>query len=93
MCCSESFTHYSFDRPIHWSKYVHILSCLYFITINFERAFLLVAEINANAYWRTPFNALSGTKQLAEYIVMDIEIIHEREKRTFAGQGATSFKV
>jgi len=53
----------------------------------------IVAEIQGPVYWRHPFNALSGTKQLAEYIVMDIEIIKEREKRTFAGQGTTSFKV
>jgi len=51
-----------------------------------------IAEIQGPVYWRHPFNALSGTKQLAEYIVMDIEIIKEREKRTFAGQGTTSFK-
>lgn len=51
-----------------------------------------IAEVNSNSYWRTPFNALSGTKQLAEYVVMDIEIIRDHEKRTFAGQGAVSFK-
>ena len=55
--------------------------------------FLLVAEINSSMYWRTPFQALGGTKQLTEYIVMDVEIIHEKEKWNFAGQGATSFKV
>ena len=53
----------------------------------------LVAEIQGATYWRYPFNALSGTKQLSEYIVMDIEIIKEHEKRTFSGQGTTSFKV
>jgi nonsense-mediated mRNA decay protein 3 len=54
---------------------------------------LIVAEVNSNTYWRTPFNALSGTKQLAEYVVMDIEIIRDHEKRTFAGPGAMSYKV
>lgn len=39
-----------------------------------------------------PFHALSGAKQLSEYIVMDIDVIRDHEKRTFAGQGATSFK-
>ncbi len=53
----------------------------------------IVAEVNSNTYWRTPFNALSGTKQLTEYVVMDIEIIRDHEKRTFAGQGAMSYKV
>lgn len=55
--------------------------------------FTTVAELNGNTYWRMPFNALSGTKQLTEYIVMDIDIIRDHERRSFAGQGATSFKV
>jgi len=51
-----------------------------------------IAEVSASSYWRTPFQALGGTKQLSQFIVMDIEIIHDYEKPSFAGQGATSFK-
>ena len=66
-----------------------------FIQLSFKKQNLqnfLVAEVNASSYWRMPFHALSGAKQLSEYIVMDIDVIRDHEKRTFAGQGATSLK-
>ena len=66
---------------------------IFFSIFTFHFFCIPVAEINGNAYWRSPFNALCGTKQLTEYVVMDIDIIRDHERRTFAGQGATSFKV
>lgn len=49
-----------------------------------------MAEINGNAYFRSPFVAICDPKQLVEYTVMDIEIIKNRKQ--FPGQGPISFK-
>lgn len=49
-----------------------------------------LAEISANNYFRYPFSAICDPKQLVEYTVMDIEIIHNRKQ--FPGQGPISFK-
>nr|ACO11168.1 60S ribosomal export protein NMD3 [Caligus rogercresseyi] len=50
------------------------------------------AEINATSYFRNPFLSLTGPKSLAEFTVMNIEIIPDLERRKFKGQGAISKK-
>ncbi|CAN8190401.1 unnamed protein product [Coccothraustes coccothraustes] len=51
---------------------------------------LQIAEIDGNTYWRHPFNSLFHPKQLEEFIIMDINRVHE--KRKGAGAGARSNK-
>ncbi|KAK2725672.1 60S ribosomal export protein NMD3-like [Artemia franciscana] len=50
------------------------------------------AEVQTHVYWRHPFTAIAGTKQLIEYIVMDIEPVLNHERITFSGQGHISTK-
>lgn len=50
-----------------------------------------VAEIDGNTYWRHPFHSLFHPKQLEEFIIMDINRVHEKKKG--AGAGARSNKV
>jgi len=52
-----------------------------------------VAELNSTVFWRCPFASLCNPKQLVEYIVMDIELILDKDRKTFPGQGAVSNKV
>ena len=52
-----------------------------------------VAEINADVFFKHPFNSLFRPKNLVEYTVMNIEQIDESERRRFKGQGAVSRKV
>uniref|UniRef100_A0A4W4FL48 60S ribosomal export protein NMD3 n=1 Tax=Electrophorus electricus TaxID=8005 RepID=A0A4W4FL48_ELEEL len=49
---------------------------------------LQLAEVDANTYWRYPFNSLCSPRQLDEFIVMDIDII--RDLRLGAGAGLRS---
>ncbi|CAH0725297.1 unnamed protein product, partial [Brenthis ino] len=51
-----------------------------------------VCDLSSTQYWRYPFNAICNPKQLVEYIVMDIDILKEHEKKTFPGQGMVSNK-
>lgn len=51
-----------------------------------------MAEINAMAYWKSPFQPICNPKQLIEYVVMDIEIIHDKDRHIFPGQGPVSQK-
>lgn len=51
-----------------------------------------IAEINSTVYWRYPFHGVCNPKQLVEYIVMDIEPVMDKDRRTFPGQGAVSHK-
>lgn len=53
---------------------------------------ILVAELNATAYYRQPFDAICNPKQLTEYIVMDIEVIMHKDRNFFPGQGKVSQK-
>lgn len=46
----------------------------------------LVAEINGATFWRTPFVSLCSPKQLTEYMVMDVDLIKERDKPRVMGQ-------
>lgn len=52
----------------------------------------LVTDINSTTFWRYPFNCVCNPKQLVEYVVMDIEPIMEKERKTFPGQGTISNK-
>ncbi|KAK3513565.1 hypothetical protein QTP70_019457 [Hemibagrus guttatus] len=49
---------------------------------------LQLAEVDANTYWRHPFNSLLNPRQLEEFIVMDTDII--RDQRLGAGAGLRS---
>lgn len=42
--------------------------------------FLSAAELSSQVYWRYPFTALVGPKQLTEFMVMDVERIAEKDK-------------
>ena len=35
---------------------------------------LLAAELSNTSYWRAPFLPFTGTKQLAEFTVIDVEL-------------------
>lgn len=49
--------------------------------------------MNASAYWRNPFTTICDPKQLSEYVVMEMEVILAKDRKTFPGQGAISHKV
>ncbi|KAI4459679.1 nonsense-mediated mrna decay protein 3 [Holotrichia oblita] len=49
-----------------------------------------VAELSSTNFWRYPFNSICNPKQLVEYIVMDIECIMYKDKKSFPGQGSIS---
>jgi nonsense-mediated mRNA decay protein 3 len=51
-----------------------------------------ITEMNSTAYWRSPFGAICNPKQLVEYVVMDIEPIMDKDRKSFPGQGAISNK-
>lgn len=51
-----------------------------------------VAELNATVFYRQPFDAICNPRQLVEYIVMDIEVVLARDRKTFPGQGKVSSK-
>ncbi|KAM3967174.1 LOW QUALITY PROTEIN: 60S ribosomal export protein NMD3 [Aphomia sociella] len=51
-----------------------------------------VCDLSATVYWRYPFTPICNPKQLVEYIVMDIDILKEHEKKSFPGQGSVSNK-
>ncbi|XP_049870141.1 60S ribosomal export protein NMD3 [Pectinophora gossypiella] len=51
-----------------------------------------VCDISGTVYWRNPFTPICNPKQLVEYIVMDIDILKEHEKKSFPGQGMVSNK-
>lgn len=47
-----------------------------------------MAEVSGQHYFRHPFFSICDPKQLVEYTIMDIEIIHDRKQ--FPGQGKVS---
>lgn len=49
-----------------------------------------MAEIQNIAFWKHPFEAICNPNQMIEYIVMDIEILQQSEKKSFPGQGPVS---
>lgn len=55
--------------------------------------FFTAADVSSQQYWRNPFYAIGSMKQLTEYTVMNTELILDKERRTFSGQGPISHKV
>jgi nonsense-mediated mRNA decay protein 3 len=53
----------------------------------------LVAEITGAVYWKYPFISLCHPKQLTEYMVMNMEIIMDKDKRHISGHAQESSKV
>lgn len=51
---------------------------------------LQIAEVSGVAYWRFPFFACTSSKNLISYVVMEIETIRNRSKKS--GEGAISHK-
>ena len=49
--------------------------------------------MRGEVFWRSPFSALAHPKQLTQYIVMQVEVILEKDRRHVPGQGAESQKV
>lgn len=49
-----------------------------------------MAELNATVYYRQAFEAICNPKQLTEYIVMDSEVVLNKDRKTFPGQGKVS---
>lgn len=41
---------------------------------------LQVAELSANQYWRSPFPTLVSPKQLTEFMVMEVDVVPERDR-------------
>lgn len=51
-----------------------------------------ITEVNSTTFWRYPFNSICNPKQLVEYVVMDIEPITDKNRKSFPGQGSVSTK-
>lgn len=49
-----------------------------------------MAELNSTVYYRQPFEAICNPKQLTEYIVMDTEVVLDKDRQFFPGQGKIS---
>ncbi|XP_053382843.1 60S ribosomal export protein NMD3-like isoform X5 [Mercenaria mercenaria] len=47
---------------------------------------LKVAEVSGQAYWRSPFVSLCSPKQLIEYMVMQVDIVLDKDKPVVQGQ-------
>ena len=54
---------------------------------------VLVAELPGNVFWREPFAILCEPKQLVEFVVMDIELVADSDRRHVAGHAQISNKV
>ena len=77
-----------------WSGRIqNALQEFFFPNLIYLLLFPPVAEMNANTFWRYPFKTVCNPKQLSEYIVMDIDVILAKDRKTFPGQGAISTKV
>ncbi|CAH0381717.1 unnamed protein product [Bemisia tabaci] len=51
-----------------------------------------VADLTGMVYWRNPFQMIFHSKQLIEFIVMDIELVRNEDLKVFPGQGRVSHK-
>ncbi|XP_055381246.1 60S ribosomal export protein NMD3 [Condylostylus longicornis] len=51
-----------------------------------------IAEVSGINYNRSPFEAICNPNRLTEYTVMDIEIIFDKDRKFFPGQGTISNK-
>eukprot|EP00794_Sanderia_malayensis_P017668 gene17668-19430_t len=61
-----------------------VTSSLHFI----NPSTLQVAELQANAYWRTPFNSICSNKQLIEYTILEADNETSRSMNRSKYQGA-----
>ncbi len=52
-----------------------------------------VTDISASSFFKTPFGTLCIPRQLVEYTVMDIEVVKDKDRSRFSGQGTISKKV
>ena len=43
-------------------------------------SYFLAAEMNNSIYWRAPFLPFTGSKQLAEFTVIDVEVNRDTMK-------------
>ena len=69
------------------SKFIFIFYFYQFLLISIKK----VIEINADAYWRQPFQTICSPKQLREYTIMDIE--KSDNKPHVYGKESTKVKV
>lgn len=51
-----------------------------------------MAEVQNMAFWKYPFEAICNPKHMVEFVVMDVEIVRDNEKKNFPGQGPVSFR-
>ena len=51
-----------------------------------------ITEVSASNYFKLPFLPLNKFSDLVEYTVMDIEVILQKDRNKFAGQGKVSHK-
>lgn len=65
-----------------------LTNCIHLI----DPATTQIAEVNSTTFWRYPFDCICNPKQLTEYIIMDIDLILNKDRKTFPGQGAISNK-
>lgn len=54
---------------------------------------LSVAEMSGATFWRYPFQSLCQSRQLTKFLVMEVDLVLEREKRHVSGAGQLSNKV
>ncbi|XP_076457169.1 60S ribosomal export protein NMD3-like [Babylonia areolata] len=55
---------------------LRVTQTLHFI----DPATLQLAELSSQAYWRTPFTALVGPKQMTQFMVMDVEHVADKDR-------------
>ncbi|KAL9692756.1 hypothetical protein quinque_005541 [Culex quinquefasciatus] len=51
-----------------------------------------MAEVQNMAFWKSPFEAICNPKHMVEFVVMDVEIVRDNERKNFPGQGPVSFR-
>lgn len=51
-----------------------------------------IAEVDATGYWRNPFHNICEPNHLTEFVIMDLEIITDKNRRFFPGMGTVSTK-
>lgn len=51
-----------------------------------------IAELSGNNYFRNPFEAICNPKNLIEYVVMNIELIMDKDRKHVPGQGQISYR-
>ncbi|XP_011505275.1 PREDICTED: 60S ribosomal export protein NMD3 [Ceratosolen solmsi marchali] len=87
VCLSKKLTHQLGNLPSICVVY-RVTSYINVIDVSSGQ----IAEISSNLYWRYPFQTICNPKQLKEYIVIDVELIKEKDKKKFPGQGNISHK-